>query len=91
MVGWSLVEEAPHDIIFFLRIQAWAELGLMAVIFLATMFYSLTLGMAIGVGVSILRVVYHATRSRIQILGRIPGTDRFENAETEHHNLPSWG
>ena len=83
VVAWTLVEEAPHDIVFFLRIQAWNELCLMAVIFLATMFYSLTLGMAIGVGLSLLRVVHHATRPRIQILGRIPGTNRFENAESE--------
>ena len=81
VVAYSLIEEAPHDIAFFLRIRGWTELGLMAMIFLATMFYSLTLGMALGVGVSLLMVIQHSTRPRIQILGRIPGTHRFENAE----------
>jgi high affinity sulfate transporter 1 len=85
VVGWSLVEEAPHDIVFFLRIRSWSELSLMAIIFFATLFYSLTLGMAIGVGLSMLRVIHHSTRPRIQILGRIPGTNRFENAELEMH------
>lgn len=87
VVAWSLIEEAPHDIGFFLRIRGWNELGLMAMIFLATMFYSLTLGMALGVGLSILLVIKHSTRPRIQILGRIPGTNRFENAEGEDNSL----
>lgn len=87
VVAWSLIEEAPHDITFFLKIRGWTELGLMAIIFLATMFYSLTLGMAFGVGLSILMVIKHSTRPRIQILGRIPGTNRFENAEGERSSL----
>lgn len=87
VVAWSLIEEAPHDISFFLRIRGWTELGLMAIIFLSTIFYSLTLGMALGVGISILLVIKHSTRPRIQILGRIPGTNRFENAEAEDCSL----
>lgn len=82
VVAISLMEEAPHDISFFWRIRGWNELGLMSLIFLATIFYSLTLGMALGVGVSLLMVIRHSTRPRIQILGRIPGTNRFENAES---------
>lgn len=81
VVAWSLIEECPHDISFFLKIHAWNELGLMLIILLATIFYSLTLGMAIGVFLSLMQVIRHATRPRIQILGRIPGTNRFENAE----------
>jgi MFS superfamily sulfate permease-like transporter len=81
VVAWSLVEEAPHDISFFIRIRGYTELGLMLIIFSATIFYSLTLGIAIGVGLSLLSVIRHSTRPRIQILGRIPGTNRFENAE----------
>ncbi|EFY92935.1 sulfate transporter [Metarhizium acridum CQMa 102] len=82
VVAYSLIEEAPHDIAFFVTIRGWTELGLMAIIFLSTIFYSLTLGMALGVGISILLVIKHSTRPRIQILGRIPGTNRFENAES---------
>lgn len=87
VVAVSLIEEAPHDISFFLRIRGWKELGLMLIIFLATMFYSLNLGMALGVGLSLMMVVKHSTRPRIQILGRIPGTNRFENAEAEGASL----
>ncbi|KAH6689452.1 sulfate transporter 4.1 [Plectosphaerella plurivora] len=87
VVAWSLLEEAPHDIAFFIQIRGWSELGLMAIIFTATIFYSLTLGMAIGVGLSMLQVIRHSTRPRIQILGRIPDTNRFENAEANPENL----
>ncbi|PFH61814.1 hypothetical protein XA68_16148 [Ophiocordyceps unilateralis] len=85
VVAWSLIEEAPHDISFFVRIRGWKELSLMAIIFLSTIFYSLALGIALGVGISVLLVIKHSTRPRIQILGRIPGTNRFENAESDHH------
>lgn len=81
VVAFSLIEEAPHDIAFFIRIRGWSELGLMLIIFAATIFYSLNLGIAIGIGLSILSVIKHSTRPRIQILGRLPGTNKFENAE----------
>jgi MFS superfamily sulfate permease-like transporter len=87
VVAWSLIEEAPHDITFFLRIRGWTELALMIIIFGATIFYSLSLGIAIGVGLSLLSVIKHSTRPRIQILGRIPGTQRFENAEDNPEKL----
>ncbi|KAH0550911.1 hypothetical protein GP486_007725, partial [Trichoglossum hirsutum] len=81
VVAWSLIEEAPADIRFFLRIRGWPELILMSLIFLSTIFYSLPLGIAIGVGLSVIYVIRHSTHPRIQILGRVPGTNDFENAE----------
>lgn len=83
VVAFSLIEELPEDLIFFVRIRGWEELSLMAVIVLVTVFFSLNLGIAIGIGLSLLQVVRHATRPRIQILGRVPNSDRFVNAE-EH-------
>src|SRR4051812_38883180 len=82
VIAWSLVEECPHDIQFFIRLRGWSELGLMLVIFLATVFYSLSLGIALGIGFSLLSILRHATKPRIQILGKVPDSpDRFENAE----------
>ncbi|KAL8992571.1 MAG: hypothetical protein Q9188_007556, partial [Gyalolechia gomerana] len=82
VVAYSLIEEAPHDISFFLRLRAIPELFLMSLIFLSTIFYSLSLGIALGIGLSLLSVIRHATKPRIQILGKVPGTStEFENAE----------
>lgn len=82
VVAYSLIEEAPHDIHFFWVIRGWSELFLMLIVFISTILYSLPLGIACGIGFSLLRVIKHATRPRIQILGRVHGTtDKFENAE----------
>ncbi|RWA05674.1 hypothetical protein EKO27_g9430 [Xylaria grammica] len=89
VVAYSLVEEIPEDLIFFVRIKGWKELFLMAVIVLVTVFFSLNLGIAIGIGLSLLEVVRHATRPRIQILGRVPNSDRFANAEEHPEQVES--
>ena len=61
---------------------------LMLGIFLATIFWDLKRGIAVGIGLSILRLIRHSTRPRIQILGRVPGTtDKFSNAELDPGNL----
>ena len=88
VVAYSLIEECPHDIKFFIKIRGWTELLLMTVIFLSTVFYSLSLGIAMGIGLSLLLLVKHATKPRIQILGKVPGTtDQFENAEYFPENI----
>jgi MFS superfamily sulfate permease-like transporter len=88
VVAYSLVEEAPHDIKFFWRIRGWSELILMFVIFLVTIFWDLKRGIAVGICLSILRLIRHSTRPRIQILGRVPGTtDKFANAELDPANI----
>ncbi|KAF2668475.1 sulfate transporter [Microthyrium microscopicum] len=88
VVAWSLLEEMPEDLHFFIQIRGYSELLLMALIFLSTIFWNLKIGIAVGIGLSLLRVIHHATRPRIQILGRVPGTnDRFENAERQPGSL----
>lgn len=83
VVAYSLLEEIPPDLMFFIRIRGYSELLLMILIFLATIFWNLKIGIAVGIGLSLLRVLRHSTRPRIQILGRVPGTtNKFENAET---------
>lgn len=88
VVAYSLLEECPHDIQFFISVRGWSELALMFLIFAATIFYSLSLGIALGVGLSLLSVIKHSTKPRIQILGKVPGTqDQFENAEDNPQSL----
>ncbi|QIX01149.1 hypothetical protein AMS68_006666 [Peltaster fructicola] len=83
VVAWSLIEEAPHDIHYFWRISGYSELLLMFLIFLTTFFWNLRVGIASGIGLSLLRLLRHSTRPRIQILGRDPETKEFENAEMQ--------
>jgi len=81
VVAVSLLEEAPADIAFFLRIKDYSSLLLMLLVFITTASWSLGLGMAVGVGVSIVSVIRHSTRARIMILGRVPETGDFKSAE----------
>lgn len=82
VVAYSLVEEAPHDIRFFLRIRGWSELFLMSLIFVITIIWDLKRGIGVGIGLSLLKLIRHSVRPRIQILGRVPGTtNQFANAE----------
>lgn len=81
VVSISLLEEAPHDIAFFWKIGGYIELFLMLLIFVTTFFWSLESGIIVGILFSMIRLMKHATRPRIQILGRIPGTNDFDNAE----------
>lgn len=84
VVAYTLIEEAPRDIRFFIRIRGWSELFMMLAIFTSTIFYSLALGIAMGFGLSLLSIIRHATKPRIQILGKVPGMEnQFESAE--HH------
>lgn len=87
VVAYSLIEEAPHDIHFFWTISGYSELFLMTLIFLTTFFWNLRIGIAVGIGLSLLRLLRHSTRPRIQILGRVPGTNEFENAELHPDEL----
>ncbi|KAF4769865.1 hypothetical protein HAV15_011690 [Penicillium sp. str.  len=61
VVAFTLVEECPHDLIFFFRLRGWSELVLMFLIFTTTIFYSLELGMAMGIGLSVIILIRHAT------------------------------
>lgn len=82
VIAFSLMEECPQDLGFFIRLRGWTELTLMFLIFMATIFYSLELGIAMGIGLSVLSLIRHSTQPRIQILGKVAGTaDRFDNAE----------
>ena len=84
VVAYSLAEECPHDLIFFFHLRGWTELSLMFFIFVSTIFYSIELGMALGIGLSVIILIRHSTSPRIQILGKVPGSaTRFENAELQ--------
>lgn len=81
VVAFSLLEEAPADIKFFLKIKDIQSLLTMLLIFVTTIVWSLELGMAVGVGTSVVSVIRHSTRARIMILGRVPNTNTFKSAE----------
>jgi MFS superfamily sulfate permease-like transporter len=81
VVGISLLEEAPHDVVFFTQIHAYSDLATMGLVFLTTLFWSIPTGIAVGVGISLIKVIKHSTRARIHILGRDPLTGDWKPVE----------
>lgn len=90
VVGLTLLEEAPHDLKFHWRCKGYSELTVFTVTLLATLFYSLEAGIYIGCACSIINVIKHSAKSRIQILGRVPGTETFINADDYQANAAGY-
>ncbi|CDO92650.1 unnamed protein product [Kluyveromyces dobzhanskii CBS 2104] len=90
VVGLTLLEEAPHDLKFHWRCKGYSELTIFTVTLLATLFYSLEAGIYIGCACSIINVVKHSAKSRIQILGRVPGSETFINADDFQANAAGY-
>ncbi|KAF9276216.1 hypothetical protein BGZ68_010194 [Mortierella alpina] len=70
----SLLSEAPHDLKFMWQIQAWSDLGLLLLTFIATITVSVEAGTLIAIALSFLLVIKTSTYPRITIMGRMQGT-----------------
>lgn len=81
MVGFNMIEETPKELLFHIRLGGWNEIITFFVTLVASLFYSLEVGVGMGCFYSLMRVLKHSTQSRIQILSRIAGTDTFVNSD----------
>ncbi|KAJ7687551.1 sulfate anion transporter [Mycena olivaceomarginata] len=86
LVVFSLLREAPHDIAFT-GSCAWVDLGLMSLTFFSAIVWNIEIGITLAMIASLLLVVHRSSKTRMTILGRIPGTERWkpinENPEAE--------
>ncbi|OAP63225.1 SulP family sulfate permease [Fonsecaea erecta] len=83
IVGVSMIEECPHEIAFFAKIRAWPELSLMALVFGATIFHSITLGMTVGLAWSIVSLLLRrGWRSTVRI--RDSSTQALQDGDLAH-------
>lgn len=81
IVGISLLEEAPADLRFHFNCRGYDELVVFAVTVLTTFFFSLEMGVCIGCGYSVISIIKHSAKSRIQILARVESTGQFINSD----------
>lgn len=70
-----VLNEAPHDVIYYWRMRAWPDGIQMAGTFLLTLLFSIEVGVVASVGFSLLLVIQHSTQPRIKIIGRRPDSD----------------
>ncbi|KAH9949279.1 sulfate anion transporter, partial [Amylocystis lapponica] len=87
LIVFSLLAEVPHDVRFYWKLRSWMDLLLMALTFFFTIVWNVEIGIAVSIVISLLLVVRRSSKTRMTILGRIPGTDRWtsidENPEAE--------
>jgi MFS superfamily sulfate permease-like transporter len=68
MAALGLLHELPHDLTFMINCRAWKDLLLMATTFFTTMFFSLELGTAFAVLLSLIITIKQSSSPRITIL-----------------------
>lgn len=81
IIGITVLEEVPREVAFFWSIDGYDEVAILFLVFCATIFWSVEAGVVLGVMIAVVRVIKHGSRSRIHILGRIPNTSVFRNAD----------
>jgi len=67
--------EVPEALEYYWRMRAWIDLALMFLTFTLTIVWSVEVGVAVSIVISLLLVIHRSSKARLMILGRIPGTD----------------
>ncbi|GAA5844701.1 hypothetical protein JCM11251_007353 [Rhodosporidiobolus azoricus] len=78
VVVFSILEEAPHDVKFFWKMQAWVDGGLMLLTFFLSLLVSVEVGIIVSISLSMILCIKQSTAVRINLLARIPGTTIYE-------------
>lgn len=81
VIGISLMSEAPAELLFHWNSHGTDELITFAITVTMTLFYSMEAGIAVGLVYLLIRVIKNSAESHIQILGRVPGTNTFLDAD----------
>ncbi|KAF5354753.1 hypothetical protein D9756_005572 [Leucocoprinus leucothites] len=77
LVIFSLLAETPHDVIYYWSMGAWIDFGLLSLTFFLSILYNVEVGIIVSLIISLLLVVRRSSKTRMTILGRVPGTDRW--------------
>ncbi|WVQ93512.1 hypothetical protein IAU59_000586 [Kwoniella sp. CBS 9459] len=83
LVVYSILAEAPHEIKYYYKMKAWTDFMQMTGTFLLTLFFSMELGLVASVVLSLILVIQKSSQPRIQIIGRVPNTDRWEPVDED--------
>lgn len=81
IIGLTVLEEVPNELLFFYRIGGYDEIFTICSVFFCAIFLSVETGIIVGVVMAVVKVVRVASKSRIHVLGRIPNTSVFRNAD----------
>ncbi|KAF8633870.1 hypothetical protein AX15_001202 [Amanita polypyramis BW_CC] len=89
LIVFSLLDEMPHDVRYYWRMGAWLDFALMVSTFAFSIIWNVEVGIVTSLIISLFMVVHRSSRARMNILGRIPGTETWiaisENSEAEEN------
>lgn len=85
LVGLTLLEDIPQDILFHIRCHGFNELIVFLLTVITTLFYSVELGICVGCLYSVITIIKHSAKSRIQILTKVEGINKFINVDDYMH------
>ncbi|WWC88093.1 uncharacterized protein L201_002997 [Kwoniella dendrophila CBS 6074] len=91
LVVYSILAEAPHEIMYFYKMKAWTDFMQMTGTFILTLFFSMEIGLVASVVLSLILVVQKSSQPRIQIIGRVPDSDQWapvDEEENAHEEIP---
>lgn len=81
IIGITVLEEVPPDILFFWRIGGYDEIMVLLVVFFTTLLWSVEAGVMTGITIAVLRIIRNSSKSQIHVVGRIPNTLAYRNAD----------
>jgi MFS superfamily sulfate permease-like transporter len=73
----SLFSEVPHDLVYYYRIGAWMDLAMMFITFTLSVIWNVEIGIVVSLIISLLLVVRRSSKTRMTVLGRVPGTNQW--------------
>jgi len=74
----SLFAEVPHDLVYYFKIGAWMDLALMFITFILSVIWDLEIGIIVSLILTLLLVVRRSSKTRMTVLGRVPGTSQWQ-------------
>lgn len=81
IIGLVVLAELPHDISFFWSIDGYEEIASLMIVFATTIFWNVESGVILAIVIAVIRIIKAGTQSRIHVLGRVPNTSVFRNAD----------
>ncbi|OWT39498.1 endoplasmic reticulum protein [Cryptococcus neoformans Bt1] len=91
VVVYAILNEAPHEILYFWRMGAWTDFLQMVGTFFLTLCFSIELGLVASVVFSLILVIQSTSQPRIKIIGRVPGTNEWvpiDEDESAQEEIP---
>ena len=77
MVCLGLLIEAPEDLVYYWSMRAWTELSMICLVIVTTIFWSIDVGIYVGIGLSLLLLVKAAGNYSMKPLKTDPATGEF--------------